>query len=185
MARKFAPARTAQQEETDAQWRAISERTFDDFELEEYDKKLADFNFLRSRRDIEAYYVHVGAARFGYRPYNRQLIFLFDAKNPQSLCVERVNNKIEQWSKWRSKKFPQSKLNDYARMAREAFHGKPFDPDLGELASEFPEEPIVIEPVVVGHLQLTRSGLNRYKKNHGQEYEVPAHYTVIEDEPAA
>jgi len=178
--RRFSSPGSAERDAVEDQWKILTTRQFDEYELEEFDKRLADFNSLRTVKDLERYYVHVGAARWGYPPNQKMLIYFRDKENPAHLCIDRVDNKISQWSDWRRKKFPLSRINDYAKMAREtAQHARIDGYDLGELASEFPEEKPLPK---IGRNTLTRSGLNRYFKNHGQHYQIPEGTTVIEDE---
>lgn len=145
-------------ERANEEWKAITTRTFTDAELEDFDTRIqAKHNGLMKIKDIEAFYVTVGAARwsyFGRPPEKNTLTYFFDKDNPNVLAIERVDNKIKQWQQWRAKKFPRQRLQQYDEMARRAFDGKrvmhhsdtdayipPAAPD--PLASEFPDEPPV------------------------------------------
>ncbi len=125
------------------EWKALTTRTFTDFELEQFDIKLEAYNFLRTVAEHKRFYIDMGAAHWGYPPNDTHLIYMRDSKHPNELCIERIDNKIAQWSKWRAKKFPASRVRNYAQMAREAMahrhviHHSDSDVSLGELAREF------------------------------------------------
>jgi hypothetical protein len=107
-----------QREQVEAEWKSITTRNFTGAELELFDEKVKRYNYLRTRRDLEKFYVEMGAARYCFPPNQHTIMFKFDEKNPSFLAIDRIDNKILQWSKWRQKRFPMARIADHDRMSR-------------------------------------------------------------------
>lgn len=115
MAKSF--IRRTEQQQVDQQWEQQSLKVFADYELEQFHVKLENYNLLATAADLERFYIDVGAARRQYLP-NKSLDWFMDSANPGHLAKERVDNKIEQWSIWRKKRF--GTVQQLARLEKEA-----------------------------------------------------------------
>jgi hypothetical protein len=125
MSRK--PFINPEKEAIEEEWKKISTRTFTDYELEEFDVRLERYNHLGTRADLERFYVDVHCASRQYPP-GKGLSFLEDPKSPGHLSVERVDNKISQWSDWRRKKFGSvRRIAGLEKQAAENIGWGPFD----------------------------------------------------------
>lgn len=126
-------------------------RIYTDTELSALDAQITkDFSGFKTRKELERFYAHDGAGSIATG------IFHVDPFN-----VKKTEDKIEQWRKWRFKKYPPARMEAYEGWAGQS----------GRVA----------ERKTAGRYY-KRSALNAYEKRHGKPYEVPEGYRIEEDE---